>query len=431
MIERYSRKEMSSIWTDEAKFNAMLDVEIASLNAWVKLGKVPQSDYDLVKLNAKFDVKRIREIEAQTKHDVIAFTRCVSESLGDEKKWVHYGLTSTDVVDTANGVLLKKANQVLRQDLINLLEVLKNQALKYKETPIIGRTHGIHADITTYGLKWALWYDEFKRNLDRFDKVSKEVEIGKISGAVGNFCNVDPFVQDDTCKTLGLASANISTQTLQRDRYAYYIATLALIATSLEKIAYQVRLMQQSELHEAEEYFSKGQKGSSAMPHKRNPITSENICGCARVMRGYMIPAFENESLWHERDISHSSAERIVLQDATVLLDYMLNRYTKTLENLIIYPENMMKNIYLTNKVIFSQRVMNAIINKGHSREESYDLVQKIARYAYDNNQDFEELVKSNEDVIKILSNDEISQCFTLDYYFKEVDTIYERIGIK
>lgn len=431
MIERYSRKEMSNIWTDESKFQAMLDVEIAAMNAWVKLKKIPFEDYELVKKNAKFDIKRIREIEKDTKHDVIAFTRCVSESLGEEKKWVHYGLTSTDVVDTANGVLFKKANKVIKDDLVMFSNVLKEKALKYENTPIIGRTHGIHADVTTFGLKWALWYDEIQRNIKRFDECAKDVEVGKISGAVGNFCNVDPFVQDDVCETLGLTSVNISTQTLQRDRYAYYMATLGLIATTLEKIATEIRLLQQSEIHEAEEYFSSNQKGSSAMPHKRNPITSENICGCARVMRGYVMPFYENISLWHERDISHSSTERIILPDSTTLLDYMLNRYAKTLSNLIVYEDNMKKNIMLTNKVIFSQRVMNAIIEKNVSREKSYDLIQKITRNAYDNNLDFEELVLENKDVLDYLTKDEIQNCFTFDYYFRNVEKIYKRIGIK
>ena len=431
MIERYSLKEMSSIWKDESKFAAMLQVEIASLHAFVKMGKVPEEDYKKVKENAKFDVKTIREIEKETKHDVIAFTRNVSQSLGEEKKWVHYGLTSTDVVDTANGILLKKANEIIKKDLDELIAVLKKQAIKYKNTPIIGRTHGIHADITTFGLKWALWYDEMLRNKKRFEEASKDVEVGKISGAVGNFCNVDPFIQDSVCEELGLSSAKISTQTLQRDRYAYYLATLALIATSLEKIAFEIRLLQQSEIHELEEYFSKGQKGSSAMPHKRNPITSENIVGCARVMRGYMIPAYEDVALWHERDISHSSVERIILADATTLLDYMLSRYTKCLDNLIVYEDKMKENIYLTHKQIFAQRLMNAIIEKGHSREESYDLVQSITRVSYDNNLDFEELVNKNEEVLKILNKKEIKDCFTLDYYFKNVDEIYKRVGIK
>ena len=430
MIERYSRKEMASIWTEESRFNAMLEVEIASLHSWVKMGKVPEADYLKVKENAKFDLQRIKEIETVTKHDVIAFTRCISESFGEEKKWVHYGLTSTDVVDTANGLLFKKANRIIKADILKLLDVLKEKAILYKNSPIIGRTHGIHADITTFGLKWALWYDEMMRNLKRFEAAANDVEYGKISGAVGNFCNVEPFIQDETCKELGLNSASISTQTLQRDRYAYYIATLVTISSTLEKMAYEVRLLQQSEIHEAEEYFNPGQKGSSAMPHKRNPITSENICGCARVMRGYMIPAYENVSLWHERDISHSSAERIIFADATILLDYMLARYTRLLDNLIVYEDNMLKNIYLTHKQIFSQRVMNAIIEKGYSREDSYDLVQSITKESYRNNLDFEELLLKNDKVLAILSDDEIKACFTLDYYFKNVDAIYKRVGI-
>ncbi|UKI51018.1 MAG: adenylosuccinate lyase [Clostridium sp.] len=347
MIERYSRKVMRQIWTDENKFNAYLKVEILSCRAWSELGIIPKDDVDKIEKNAKFDCARISEIELQTKHDVVAFTRCVSESLGDEKKWVHYGLTSTDVVDTANGYLLKQANEIIRADLVAFMDVLKKQALKYKKTPCIGRTHGIHADITYFGLKWALWHEEMKRNLERFDAAAKGVEAGKMSGAVGNFANIPPFIQYFVCKNLGIDSANVSTQVLQRDRHAYYIATLALIGASIEQMAFEIRNLQRTEVHEAEEAFTKGQKGSSAMPHKRNPIGSENIVGCARVLRGYMATSYENVALWHERDISHSSTERIILPDATMLLDYMLNRFKNILENLVVYPEQMLKKIFI------------------------------------------------------------------------------------
>ena len=430
MILRYSREKMRNIWSDENKFKAFLKVEILASHAWSELGVIPKSDVERIEKNASFDVKRIEEIEKETKHDVIAFTRAVSESLGDEKKWVHYGLTSTDVVDTANGYLLKQANDILEEDIIKFMKVLEDKALKYKNTPCIGRTHGIHADITSFGLKWVLWHEEMKRNLERFSMARRDIECGKISGAVGNFANVPPFIQDYVCKKLGLTSSNISTQVLQRDRHAFYIATLSLIASTLEKIAMEVRSLQRTEIHEAEEAFSLNQKGSSAMPHKRNPISSENICGCARVMRGYMATSYEDNALWHERDISHSSVERIVLPDATELLDYMLNRYMNTLDNLVVYPDMMLKNIYKTNGVIFSQRVMNALIDKGLSREEAYDTIQGIAMTSYNNDLDFKALLKENKKVLETLNAKEIDDCFTLDYYFKNVDFIYKRCKI-
>lgn len=431
MIDRYCRKEMHDIWTDEAKFNAYLKVEIEACKAWSKLGVIPKEDVDLIEKNASFNVDRIKEIEEVTRHDVVAFTRAVSETLGPERKWVHYGLTSTDVVDTANGYILKQANKILREDIIKFLDVLKEKALEYKKTPCIGRTHGIHADITYFGLKFVLWHEEMMRNLTRFDEASKHVEVGKLSGAVGNFCNIPPFIQEEVCKNLGLESANVSTQVLQRDRHAYYMATLAVIGSSLEQMATEIRNLQRTEVHEAEEAFRKGQKGSSAMPHKRNPIGSENICGCARVLRGYMVTAYENVALWHERDISHSSTERIILPDATALLDYMLNRFTNIISNLVVYEDKMLKDIYMTNKVIFAQRVMNALINKGLVREEAYDLVQPIAMEAYNNDLDYEELLKKNPKVREKLTLSELEDCFTLDYYFKNVDYIYEKAGIK
>ena len=431
MIDRYCRQEMHDIWTEEAKFNAYLKVEIEACKAWSKLGVIPLEDVLLIEKNASFDIKRIKEIEEVTRHDVVAFTRAVSETLGEERKWVHYGLTSTDVVDTANGYILKQANNILREDIKKFLNVLKKKALEYKKTPCIGRTHGIHADITYFGLKFVLWYEEMKRNLERFEEASKHVEAGKLSGAVGNFCNIPPFIQEEVCKNLGLESANVSTQVLQRDRHAYYMATLAVIASTLEQMATEIRNLQRTEVHEAEEAFRKGQKGSSAMPHKRNPIGSENICGCARVMRGYMVTAYENVALWHERDISHSSTERIILPDATSLLDYMLTRFTSIIDNLVVYEDKMMSDIYMTNKVIFAQRVMNALINKGLVREEAYDLVQPIAMEAYNNNLDYEELLKKNENVRNVLSLEELEDCFTLDYYYKNVDYIYDKVGIK
>ncbi len=428
MIPRYSRPEMSAVWTEENKFGAYLKVEIEAAAAWSQLGVIPAEDVEKLRTKATFDVQRIYEIEKETRHDIVAFTRAVSESLGDEKKWVHYGLTSTDVVDTANGYLIKQANNILRKDLQRFIEILKKRAYEFKDTPCIGRTHGVHADITALGLKWALWFEEMRRNIERFEMAAADVECGKISGAVGNFANTPPFVQDYVCEQLGIHSARISTQVLQRDRHAHYMSTLALIASTMEQMAIEVRHWQRTELREAEEAFGKGQKGSSAMPHKRNPIGSENMCGCARILRGYMVSAYENIPLWHERDISHSSAERIMLPDATILLDYMLNRFGNILENLVVFPENMLKNIYLTHKVIFAQRVMTALINKGFSRESAYDLVQPIAMKAWFEGQDYKELLSQNETVMSHFTSEELDQCFTLEYYLKQVPAIFERV---
>ena len=428
MIPRYSRPEMSAVWTEENKFGAYLKVEIEAAAAWSQLGVIPADDVQKLRDKATFDVQRIYEIEKETRHDIVAFTRAVSESLGEEKKWVHYGLTSTDVVDTANGYLIKQANNILRKDLQRFIEILKKRAYEFKDTPCIGRTHGVHADITALGLKWALWFEEMRRNVERFEMAAADVECGKISGAVGNFANTPPFVQDYVCEQLGIHSARISTQVLQRDRHAHYMGTLALIASTMEQMAIEVRHWQRTELREAEEAFGKGQKGSSAMPHKRNPIGSENMCGCARILRGYMVSAYENIPLWHERDISHSSAERIMLPDATILLDYMLNRFGNILENLVVFPDNMLKNIYLTHKVIFAQRVMTALINKGFSRESAYDLVQPIAMKAWFEGQDYKELLSQNETVMAHFSPEELDQCFTPEYYLKQVPAIFERV---
>ena len=430
MIERYSRKVMRDIWTEENKFNAYLKVEISNAKAWSELGVVPKED--LPKLDkATFTVDRIKEIEAITKHDVVAFTRAVGESLGEEKKWIHYGLTSTDVVDTANGYLLKQANEILRRDIVAIMDVLKKRAMEFKYTPCIGRTHGMHADITSFGLKWALWYEDMVRCLERFDYASKEVEVGKLSGAVGNFANIPPQIEEYVCKDLGINYALISTQVLQRDRHAHYMACLALVASELEKMALEVRNLSRQEVHETEEAFSKGQKGSSAMPHKRNPISSENICGCARVIRGYMETFYQNIALWHERDISHSATERIILPDSTELLDYMLNRFKGILENLVVYPEKMMEDIYLTKGVIFAQRVLYKLIEKGFVREKAYDTVQPIAMKALEEKKQYQDLLKLDETVSSVLTNEEIDECFTLDYYMKNVDYIYNRLGIK
>jgi len=429
MIERYSRKCMRDIWTEENKFNAYLKVELLNAKAWSKLGVVPLED--LPKLDkATFDIKRIKEIETITKHDVVAFTRAVGETLGEEKKWIHYGLTSTDVVDTANGYLLKCANEIILKDIDQIIEVVKKRAVEFKYTPCIGRTHGMHADITSFGLKFALWYSDLKRIREEFVSAARGVEVGKLSGAVGNFANIPPQIEESVCADLGIDHALISTQVIQRDRHARYMSSLALVASELEKMALEVRHLARQEVKEAEEAFSKGQKGSSAMPHKRNPISSENICGCARVIRGYMTTSFENVALWHERDISHSSTERIILPDATCLIDYMLNRFKGVLEGLVVYPEKMIDDIYLTRGVIFAQRVLYKLIEKGLVREEAYDTVQPIAMRALEEKKQYQDLLKQDEKIKSLLTDEEIDSCFTLEYYLKNVDYIYNRLGI-
>lgn len=428
MIERYSSEEMDFIWSEVSKFNTWLKVELLTIEAWSKLGVIPVEDYELIRDNAKFDIEEIYKLEQQTKHDVIAFTRNVSQSLGDEKKWFHYGLTSTDVVDTANGFLIAQANSVLNLELNELNKTLKEMANKYKYSPCMGRTHGIHAEITTFGLKVALWYDELQRNLERFEAARKNIEVGKISGAVGTFSNTPPFVQDYVCYRMELNSAKISTQILQRDRHAQYISTLALIASSIEKIATEIRHLQRTEVNEVKEGFSKNQKGSSAMPHKRNPIGSENLTGAARVMRGYMISSYENIALWHERDISHSSVERIIIPDATTLLHYMIRRINSILKNLEVNEEVMYNNIFITNKAIFSGVVLNKLVTKGLSREQAYDLIQPIALNSYKNNEDFYDLLLANDIVSSILPIKELKDCFEVKNHLKEVNVIFERV---
>ncbi|NMO97414.1 adenylosuccinate lyase [Paenibacillus lemnae] len=431
MIERYSRPEMRAVWTEENKFRAWLEVELCACEAWAELGVIPKEDTVALRENASFDIDRIYEIEQETRHDVIAFTRAVSESLGSERKWVHYGLTSTDVVDTANGYLLVQANEILEQDLLRFIGILREKALEYKHTPMMGRTHGVHAEPTTFGLKMALWHEEMVRNLERFRHAADNVQFGKISGAVGTYANIDPFVEEFVCRKLGTKPAPISTQTLQRDRHAEYMATLALIATSLDKFATEVRALQKSEVREVEEAFAKGQKGSSAMPHKRNPIGSENISGLARVIRGHMVSAYENVPLWHERDISHSSVERIILPDATMLLNYMLNRFGNIVKNLTVFPENMKRNMARTFGVPFSGRVMTKLIDKGFSREQAYDTVQPRAMQAWEEQRQFREIVESTPEITEVLSGEEIEDAFNPSWHLKHVDTIFDKLGLK
>lgn len=431
MISRYTRPEMAAIWTDEKKFECWLAVELAADEAWAKLGHIPAEDVEKLKQNAKFDVDRIQEIEAVTHHDVIAFTRNVSDSLGEEKKWVHYGLTSTDVVDTAYGYQLKQANDIIRKDLKDFTQIVADKAREHKNTVMMGRTHGVHAEPTTFGAKLARWYSEMKRNIERFDRAAKGVEAGKISGAVGTYANIDPFVEEYVCEKLGIRAQEVSSQVLPRDLHADYMASLALIATSLEEFATEIRGLQKSETREVEEYFAKGQKGSSAMPHKRNPIGSENICGLARVCRGHMVTAYENVALWHERDISHSSAERIILPDTTILIDYMLNRFGRIVKNLTVFPENMKRNMDKTFGLIYSGRVLLKLIDTGMSREEAYDLVQPYTAKAWDGQTQFRPLLESDATIMSRLSKEDLDDAFDYHWHLKHIDDIFKRVGLE
>ena len=430
MITRYTRPEMAQVWSEYNRYKCWLEVEILADEAWAALGEIPAGDVAKIRANATFDIDRILEIEKETRHDVVAFTRAVSESLGEERKWVHYGLTSTDVVDTAYGYQLKQANDILRKDLQNMLEIIGNKAKEHKNTVCMGRTHGVHAEPTTFGLKLATMYSEMKRNIERFEHAAKGVEAGKISGAVGTFANIPPFVEEYVCEKLGTRPQEISTQVLPRDLHAEYMATIALIATSIERFATEIRGLQKSETREVEEFFAKGQKGSSAMPHKRNPIGSENMVGLARVIRGYMVTAYENVGLWHERDISHSSAERIILPDATTLLNYQLNRFANIIKNLTVFPENMLRNMNATFGLIYSQRVLLKLIDKGMSREEAYDLVQPKTALSWDNQTDFRPLVEADEAIMAKLTKEDIDDAFNYNYHLSHVDEVFERLGL-
>ncbi|MFC0523686.1 adenylosuccinate lyase [Pontibacillus salicampi] len=430
MIERYTRPEMGAIWTEENRFRAWLEVEILACEAWSELGYIPKEDVHKIREHASFDMNRIHEIEEETRHDVVAFTRAVSETLGEERKWVHYGLTSTDVVDTALSYLIKQANDQIRTGLQTFLDVLEEKAKEHKYTVMMGRTHGVHAEPTTFGLKLALWYEEMKRNYERFEMAAHQIEFGKLSGAVGTYANIDPFVEEYVCEKLGLTPAPVSTQTLQRDRHAHYVSTLSLIATSIEKFAVEIRNLQKTETREVEEFFAKGQKGSSAMPHKRNPIGSENMTGMARVIRGHMVTAYENVALWHERDISHSSAERIILPDATIALDYMLNRFSGIVKKLTVFEDNMRNNMDKTYGLIFSQRVLLTLIDEGMVREEAYDIVQPKAMEAWEKGVPFRELIEADPTIQNTLSNAQLESCFDYQHHLKNVDRIFERIGL-
>lgn len=431
MLERYTRPEMGKIWSDENKYAAWLKVEIATTNAWCEAGEVPKEDAEKIAKNASFTAERVAELEQVTHHDVVAFTRTVSESLGPEKKWIHFGLTSTDVVDTAQGYILKQADEIIRQDLHELKNAIAEKARKYKNTVEMGRTHGVQAEPTTFGLKLARWYAEINRDIERFEHAAKGVESGKISGAVGTFANVPPEIETSVLKQLGLTQQPITSQVLPRDLHAEYIATLALIATSIENWATEIRGLQRSEIHEVEEHFRAGQKGSSAMPHKRNPIGSENLCGMARVLRGHIVTAYEDVTLWHERDISHSSAERIILPDSTIAIDYMLDRFNRILTNLDVFPETMLKNMDKTYGLIYSQRLLLKLIDEaGLSREDAYDMVQKLTTKSWNEGISFRKLVEESK-IMDYLSEADVADAFDYHYHLRHVDEIFKKVGLE
>jgi adenylosuccinate lyase len=430
MIDRYTLPEMGALWSEQNKFQKWLDVEIAVCEVHAENGTIPRDALEQIKARASFSVERINEIEKTTNHDVIAFTTNLAESIGEASRFVHYGLTSSDVVDTANALLLRDAADILLKKVDALIDVLKRRALEFKTTPQVGRTHGIHAEPTSFGLTFALWFDEMRRNRKRLLRAKDTVAMGKISGAVGAFAHLDPAVEEAVCDRLGLKAAPVSTQVIQRDNYAEYLNTLAVIASSLEKFALNVRHWQRTEVREAQERFTKGQKGSSAMPHKRNPIISERICGMARIVRANSLVGLENIALWHERDISHSSAERVVLPDSSIALDYMLQRAIGLIDGLVVYPERMLENLRATRGLIFSGQLLLALTNKDVSRETAYEWVQRNAMRVWDEDRDFHELVKTDPDINARLSTEEIDRTFSLDHYLRNVDQIFKRLEL-
>ena len=428
MIARYTRPEMGKLWDLENKYHKWLDVEIAACEAWAELGEIPRDVLRTIKKKAMFDVNKIDEIEQVVKHDVIAFLTSVAQSLGPESRFMHKGLTSSDILDTALALLMRDASDMIIKDIIELMDVLKKQAYKYKETLMIGRSHGIHAEPMTFGLKFALWYEDMKRNLSRIKKARETISVGKLSGAVGTFSNIPPAIEEKVCKKLGLRPEPVATQIVQRDRHAEYLLTLALIAASVEKIAVEIRHLQRTEVLEAEEPFMAGQKGSSAMPHKRNPIGCENLSGLARLVRSNAMAALENIALWHERDISHSSVERVIIPDSSILTDYMLHRLKGILDKLHVYPKRMKENMLKSYGLFNSQRVMLALIDKGINRDFAYDIVQRNAMKSWQTGVQFRKILFRDKDVKRYLTAKEMEDIFDLKYYLKNVDYIFKRV---
>ncbi len=431
MIERYTNPEMGRIWTLQHEFEVMLEVEITACEAMAELGQIPVEAAKNIREKAHFNLERVKEIEKVTNHDIIAFLTNVAEYVGEDSKYIHKGLTSSDVKDTALGIMMKKSAELVLEDLKNLRDVLKRQAKKYKHTVCIGRTHGIHAEPMTLGLKFALWYDEVCRDIERVEHAKKIVAVGKLSGAVGTYSNIDPRIEEITCKKLGIEPVKLATQVIQRDRHAEYMTTLAIVASTFEKIATELRNLQRTDIREVEEYFQPGQKGSSAMPHKRNPITGERISGMARLVRGNAIAAMEDITLWHERDISHSSVERVILPDSTINVDYCCRKLTNLLDKLLVYPEAMMENLNKTGGLIFSQRIMLAVVSKGVLREDAYKWVQRNAMARWLKGEDFRTNVEKDPDITKYLTKEEIDNCFDYQWFLRNVDMIMARFGIE
>ena len=431
MIERYTNPEMGRIWTLQHEFEVMLEVEITACEAMAELGQIPVEAAKNIREKAQFNLERVKEIEKVTNHDIIAFLTNVAEYVGEDSKYIHKGLTSSDVKDTALGIMMKKSAELILEDLKNLRDVLKRQAQKYKHTVCIGRTHGIHAEPMTLGLKFALWYDEICRDIERVEHAKKVVAVGKLSGAVGTYSNIDPRIEEITCKKLGIEPVKLATQVIQRDRHAEYMTTLAIVASTFEKIATELRNLQRTDIREVEEYFQPGQKGSSAMPHKRNPITGERITGMARLVRGNAIAAMEDITLWHERDISHSSVERVILPDSTINVDYCCRKLTNLVDKLLVYPEAMMENLNKTGGLIFSQRIMLAVVSKGVLRGDAYKWVQRNAMARWLKGEDFRTNVEKDPDITKYLTKEEIDNCFDYQWFLRNVDMIMARFGIE
>jgi adenylosuccinate lyase len=428
MIERYTTPQMKFLWSDQNRFQKWLNIEILACEAMSQLGMIPKTAVSKIKKKAKFDVNRIAEIEEKTKHDVIAFLTNVAENVGPESRYIHFGMTSSDILDTSLSLLMKESGELILEDLEKLGVSLKKRAFQFKHTPMIGRTHGVHAEPITLGLKFAIWFAEVQRDAGRLKKAIDTISVGKISGAVGTFSNLNPKVEEYVCKKLKLKPASISSQIIQRDRHAEFMCALAIVASSIEKFATEIRSLQRTEILELEEGFSKGQKGSSAMPHKRNPITCERLCGLARLVRTNAQASLENITLWHERDISHSSVERVIIPDSTILVDYMLIQFNRIIENLIVYPENMMKNLNKTGGMIFSGRLLLELSKKTPSKEEAYQIVQDNAMKAWTENKNFQDLIRNDKRVRKYLREQEITECFDLKYYLRNVDYIFKRV---
>lgn len=430
MIQRYTNPEMGNIWTLQHEFEEILEVELCACEAMAELGEIPMEAAKNIRAKAKFDLARVHEIEKVTNHDIIAFLTNVAEYVGDDSKYVHKGLTSSDVKDTALGVMMRKSADIILEDLRKFREVLRRRAAEFKHTPCIGRTHGIHAEPMTFGLKLALWSAEVERNIERVEHARRIVAVGKLSGAVGTYSNIDPRIEQIVCKKLGLTPVRLATQVIQRDRHAEYMTTLAIVASSLEKFATEVRNLQRTDIREAEEYFSPGQKGSSAMPHKRNPITCERVAGMARLVRGNAIAAMEDITLWHERDISHSSVERVILPDSTINVDYCLRKFTNIVDKLLVYPDAMMANLNRTGGLIYSQRLMLAIVSKGVLREDAYVWVQRNAMKRWLESEDFHTNVRKDPDISRVLTEAEIDEVFDVQWFLRNVDMIFARFGL-